>query len=92
MIKLTNAANIITPEITATTMPAITPASRPLFEIPGSVLGVSGTPVIIKIVIVKKYTSGYLLIFPVFHLINHSSSLLIFSSRYFKYLDMKKHF
>lgn len=41
----TSAASIMTPDITATTMPATTPASRPLLEIPVPVLGVSGTPI-----------------------------------------------
>lgn len=45
---LTSAANMIIPEITATTTPATMPASRPLLEIPVPVLGVSGTPRINK--------------------------------------------
>lgn len=43
MLIHTNAVSMMTPEITATTMPATTPASRPLVEIPVPVLGVSGT-------------------------------------------------
>lgn len=46
---LTSPANIMIPEITATTMPATMPASRPLLEIPVPVFGVSGIPRIRKI-------------------------------------------
>lgn len=42
---LTSAAKMRTPEITATTIPATTPASRPLLEIPVPGFGVSVTPV-----------------------------------------------
>lgn len=42
---LTSPAKMSTPEITATTIPATTPASRPLLEIPVPVFGGSVTPV-----------------------------------------------
>lgn len=44
-IMLTTATNNMIIEITATTMPATIPASRPLLEIPVPTLGVSGAPV-----------------------------------------------